>query len=410
MMQPWQPILVGEEAKQAGRLARAIADAIRTRAPVLEPGVAQGAAGNALLFAQLHRTFPRHGYDEASERELSRAIEAIGSRRLDPSLYAGFSGVGWAVLSLDPRAAERIDFEDLDAAVRMAVHPRRRAASFDLVNGLAGLGVYLLARLPDPSARLVLESLIAELGSRSQLTSVGNRWLSLPEGGSPAFATDCPDGWYDLGMAHGVAGVIAFLAAARVALADSPAGELVDGAVRWLLSVRQDRSSGSLFPYVVGVRERQASRKSRVAWCYGDLGIAWALWASVRHRGDMLARDALDMARLAMARPLEDTGVMDAGICHGASGLAHLLMRLGQESEATDLLVAARFWCRKAMQMAGDPEDLAAFVCEINGRRERDTSLLTGAGGVALVLLAASSEFPPDWDGFLGLSLKQRFS
>lgn len=404
-VKPWRPVLTGQDAREALELARALGETLGSLTLPADAGVGHGAAGNALLFAQLDRAFPYQGFAERREREACRAVDALATTPLTPSLCAGFTGVAWAMSQLDPRASERIDFDDVDAAVSLAVRARRGGSWFDLIDGLAGIGMYSLSRLPAPRARAALERSIDELAARAQQTPAGLCWPSLPEHPAQPFARQCPDGFYDLGMAHGVAGVITFLAAARDRLESSAASELLDGALGWLGGVRNDPSVGSLYPDIVATRPGQLEpRPSRVAWCYGDLGIAWALWCAGRNSDEALSSTACAVARAAAARPFERTGVVDASLCHGASGIAHVLGRLASESGDPELLRAATSWCRRAMAMVGDARTLETFARDVDGRRELDTSLMTGAAGVALAVLAASSDLPPDWDGFLGLS------
>ncbi len=66
----------------------------------------------------------------------------------------------------------------------------------------------------------------------------------------PGFLPDhlrsvAPHGWYDLGMAHGVPGVIAFLVRASAAgFTDGRLPALLGGAVAWLLGRELDDADG----------------------------------------------------------------------------------------------------------------------------------------------------------------------
>jgi hypothetical protein len=97
---------------------------------------------------------------------------------------------------------------------------------------------------------------------------------------------------------------------------------------------------------------------------------------------------ALTIARRAAARPEEDCGVADAGLCHGAAGLGHLFNRLHQASGDAALAAASERWFARAlaMELPGEP------------------GVLVGSAGVALALFAATGEEEPVWDGFLLLA------
>ncbi|HEU5060714.1 MAG TPA: lanthionine synthetase LanC family protein, partial [Kofleriaceae bacterium] len=97
---------------------------------------------------------------------------------------------------------------------------------------------------------------------------------------------------------------------------------------------------------------------------------------------------ALAIARRAAARPDGECGVVDAGLCHGAAGLAHVFNRLHQASGDPALAAAAERWFGRALAMDAPAEP----------------GILVGSAGLALALLAATGEDEPDWDGFLLLA------
>jgi hypothetical protein len=64
-------------------------------------------------------------------------------------------------------------------------------------------------------------------------------------------------------------------------------------------------------------------------WCLGDLSIAVALLAAseaFEHR--QWYDTALESALTASEHPTEFSGVIDAGLCHGAAGVGHVFNRL----------------------------------------------------------------------------------
>src|ERR1043165_2073096 len=125
--------------------------------------------------------------------------------------------------------------------------------------------------------------------------------------------------------------------------------------------------------------------------------------ASATGRSDWRAH-ALELAHGMAGRSFESSQVTDAGLCHGAAGVAHLFNRLGQASGDAELSRAADTWfartlaMRRAEPVAGFPR--ASFL-EGKVVVEPATDLLTGASGVALALHAAISPIEPAWDQLL---------
>ncbi len=84
---------------------------------------------------------------------------------------------------------------------------------------------------------------------------------------------------------------------------------------------------------------------------------------------------------------MDDCGVVDAGLCHGAAGLLHVFNRLHQATGDGLLVDAARRWFEPALALPV-PED----------------RFLEGRAGVDLALLAACTDVEPAWDRVLLLS------
>jgi hypothetical protein len=204
--------------------------------------------------------------------------------------------------------------------------------------------------------------------------------------------------------------VIALLGGASAAgIAPARARRLLEGAVSWLLSQKLPPDTGSSFaawtvPGVTAVPVRSA-------WCYGDPGIAVALLCASRAVVNISwEREALEIARRAAARPPDDAGVRDAGLCHGAAGLAQLFNRMYQATGDACLGDAARFWFARTLELRRPGCGIAGYsACESRpgepARWRDDPGLLTGATGIALALLAAVTPIEPAWDRMLLVSL-----
>src|SRR5262249_22105304 len=165
-------------------------------------------------------------------------------------------------------------------------------------------------------------------------------------------------GYYNLGLAHGVPGVIGLLGQVCAAgVAHDKARPLLDGAVRWLLG--EDGPDGFSNCVVRGT----PGNKARLAWCYGDPGIAAALLGAARCVAEPAwEAAALAIARRAAQRPSDQSGVRDAGLCHGSAGLGHLFNRLFQATGEPALGAAARFWLARTLEMWWPGRGIGGFL------------------------------------------------
>lgn len=407
----WQPLLTGAAAEEAQASVRTIAEAIEERAdPGDDASVASGAAGFALLNAYLAVATDDTEAEERAIAWLERALEGLGGGR-DASLYGGAAGVAWVAEHVSQLLGS--DDADPDDAMEGALLGLSRRSpwrsDFDLISGLAGYGVFALERLPRPRARECLEQVVERLEELAERTPEGITWHTPPELLPDQQRTEAPGGYYNLGVAHGVPGVVAVLAgAAASGVTAERARALAAGAVDWLLAQRRPPGAPSALAYWVAVGLEP--RPARLAWCYGDPGVAAALLASDRALGGTpWRRHALALGAAAASRRPEDSGVEDAWLCHGAAGLGHLFNRIHQASGDASVRDAARAWLERALELRdGDGRGFGGYVPG-PGREVYDgdgSGVLTGAAGVALALLGATTDVEPAWDRLLAISLR----
>src|SRR5262249_13671757 len=141
-----------------------------------------------------------------------------------------------------------------------------------LIEGLVGFGVYALERLPRPAATACLERVVDRLAETAERQGEGTTWWTDPAWPPPETRAGNPRGYYNPGLAHAGPGGIGLLGQVCAAgVAQDKARPLLDGAVRWL----REQEGPDGFGYWVGPDARRD--KARLAWCYGDPGIAAAL-------------------------------------------------------------------------------------------------------------------------------------
>ena len=297
--------------------------------------------------------------------------------------------------------------EGIDEALLEVFEDPAFAPAYDLIGGLAGLGVHALERRARRTGPPLAERVLARLESMARPQTEGLSWPS----GTPtrrALQDDVKpeDIWFNVGLSHGVPGVLAILAR----LATFPelcerARRLLAGGVTWFRAQRMPPDSISAFPDYVA--PGKTSEPARLAWCYGDPGVAAALLAAARALGDAaLESFAIEVAHVAARRPLDTTQVVDTGLCHGSAGIAHVFHRLHRATGDTVCRDAALAWFERCLARVEDRPNIAGFPTfsfdrNRDGEFIEDPALLTGAAGTGLALIAAISDREPAWDRFL---------
>lgn len=387
MRRGWQPLYDSDEARRAvdaiaARLATPCGDT---------PALADGAAGRALFFGYLAKA--RGG---AAAAALARAhrdavVDGVAAVELRDALFTGVVGAAWTLAHLD---GSDYDGDEVDEVVAELLARTPWSGHFDLVFGLAGHGVYALERAGAAVGRRCLAQVVAHLAALAVPYGDGGLlWHSRPELILDERRAAHPRGYFDCGAAHGAPGIAAVLAGA--ARAGIPAARpLLNACMRALVAVAR---STDAMPAWIPVDGAPAVPSPRVGWCYGDAGVACALVAAARAVGEPAWADvALALGRRAAARALAGdpaaAGVVDAGLCHGAAGVALLFHRLWHDTPEPRFADAARrYYALAAALAAGVVED----------------GLLTGAAGVGLALLAGSGDVAPAWDCVFAASLPE---
>lgn len=416
----WRPILTGARREKALSTARGIAAALEGLPQGESARAGMQLAEQALLNAYLgFAGLGERHFDLASDL-LEQAIDRVAQTPMRASLYGGFVGVAWILNHLQQHELSTVEqggSEDedpnaqVDGVLWECLSRDRWSDSFDLISGLVGLGVYLADRLPRPAAKEGLERVVEHLSKLARPLGPGITWWTPPEQLLANARREYPEGHANLGVAHGVVAAIALLAEAKgrgVAVEQSSA--LLSTSLAWFRSQKStDPSQESFFSYQYA--PEKPWRPARAAWCYGDPGISAALLGAAQWTKDnALEREAIEIALRAAQRAPERCGVVDAPLCHGAAGLGHLYNRMFQATGDERFVRASLVWFDRALQMKREGEGVGGYVSwrPAEGGWFADPSLLAGATGVALALVAASSEVEPSWDRLLLASVAPR--
>ncbi|MCE9575933.1 MAG: hypothetical protein K8W52_22470 [Deltaproteobacteria bacterium] len=362
----WRPVLDGSLAARARATVAEIAAELDRR-DLPTASLADGLAGIALF----------HGYrarageaadDDATFRTLERALAQIAELS-SPWLFTGYAGIGFAIQHLADVVGDTAEtLAQLDDLVVQTLRAEPWAYEWELMCGAIGLGVYGLER----GDHAIVARVVDILEARAEPMAVGRAWRAFDD-------QDDRVGHFNLGMAHGVAGVVGFLAeACTVAPRGAP---LLRAAVDWL---RTNERVGHARAYPGFAAPRVASRATD-GWCYGDQPTALALMRAGRALGDVALVDAAaGIARRAARRTGDELATLyiTTALCHGSIGQALLFHRLGETLDDDDVRACARAWYARAL------DELASVT---------EAGLQGGLAGVGLGLIAGYSVVEPTW-------------
>lgn len=394
----WRVLLDDDERQRANAVVIEIVAQLATFDA--ESTGLNGGAGRACLLAYAaHAAADDAGEAQRGAEHLDAAMASLGTTVVGTGLWSGMAGVRFAIAHLadGEEAAEALVV--IDAALVEALATAPWTGSYDLISGLCGIGAAALEG--GAAADVILLRVLDHLESLAQRPEHGITWFTPPERLPEWQRGIYPAGHYNLGLAHGVPGVIALLSGyLEAGIAVERVRPLLRGAVAWLLAAAPPHSPRR-FPAWLG--ERVSAKPARLAWCYGDAGATIALLRAARALGDAdWEAEAHRLARAMAVCSFDDAQVADTGICHGAAGLAHIFNRLYQATGDELLGNASRRWLARLLAMRRPGEGIAGFrTLRLDEGVEvwvDDTSVVGGVTGIGLVLLAATGDVEPCWD------------
>ena len=275
VLSPWTPLLDKDRAQAAvaslHEITAELQAALETHKQVQQrqqpyssnAQLGEGAAGIAVFFAYLEASGFLAGARDLALEYLNVSIDALTSQPMDPSLFSGFTGISWAVQHVSNLLGNASDdLTEIDLVLEKFVSNSPWKQDYDLIVGLVGIGVYCLERSGSAAAARSLELIVDRLYELAERGEEGVRWFTKPELLIQQQREIYPEGYYNLGMAHGVPGIIAILGKIYAAgIAREKTSWLLDEAVRWFLQQRLPAEMNSCFSgfYIPG-RKSEDSR------------------------------------------------------------------------------------------------------------------------------------------------------
>jgi hypothetical protein len=431
---PWKPLLPpgGKAHDAAWDAVMAVAQSLLRRDyPSVKGRTWFSGASDALLFSYLSIATGDSEWLERAVERLNFTIERAALQfRPELGLYGGVSGLGWIIEHISCLAEDPDDdasgsgdspdhsdagpsdvSSDIDQTLVQAMQSAAWREPYDLISGLVGYGIYFLERLPSERAAQGIRKIVDHLEALAERSSGGLTWHTRPDL-LPGWQRGlCPTGYYNLGVAHGMPGVIfLFSEAAAAGIERARCLGLLEGAMDWLLANQRKEGSSTRFASWIG--DSGERNGARPAWCYGDLGIlAVLLQVAERWGNDGWRSFAMGMVDDCLSRPVEPD--LDPCLCHGAGGVAHVLNRLRQSTGDERCRTASLRWFDAALAVREPQKGVGGFsslmmVDPASGNSELEwrpnAEFLDGATGIALALLAAVTPVDPQWDRLMLLS------
>jgi len=359
----------------------------------------------ALLCTYLERSLGI-GSAETALDYLNRAASSASQEKQSIALFGGLAGIGWMhghVMRVncfaDSDDAANSILAPIDERILFQLRVARWVGPYNLTQGLVGIGIYWLERLPSPAALEGLSLVVSHLAKLSHESWGGLSWIK--HGTNSTIMESL--GAYDLSLTSGTVGVLRFLAhLVALNICRERALVLLEGGLFWLSVTQRPPTLASRFGAWFSASEQLTD--NYLALAYGDL----ATISSLLQIGHLLQRDSLAAFAIECLHVLRNklpapTEVTDITLCHGVLGIAHVFNRCYHSDGDARLRVEARRWYTRALAMLteGDNSGVRRDLARCSVRLQPELLLCSGGVGIALTLLASISQTEPLWDRML---------
>ena len=370
-------------------------------------GCLSGGAGIALFFYYYYEYSTDEKYYSTGASAIEGCLKKIKNSNRELSYCSGLAGFGWVLAHLKGRGSISLEEDfliEIDTIIYKILGVELKKNNFDFLYGCIGYGYYLLKRYQTADNR-------SEIGRYLELILDNLRIYSEKEGESLKFREKFTydKERYNLGLSHGMSAILNFTT--RLCAFNRfqfRAQKISDGVKNYLLSnMKESKNSSSFFPNTVALNGEK-SGNSRLAWCYGDLGVAVSLWNySKTTNDDELANTSLKILKeTTLRKSKETTKVVDYTLCHGSFGIAQIYKYMYDQTQLKIFNQASSFWIKDGMDRCQEGLGLSGFQyrSDIPGEWESSLGILKGISGIGLALISNLSEKSLSWDECLMIS------
>jgi len=355
-------------------------------------GLLSGDAGIALFLFYYSRFRRETDIENLAMSYLERAVSRINKNFIH-SFCDGISGLCWTVHHLinegflDEENKEIL--EPFDSILCRAAIYELNNNNPDFLHGGTGTLCYLLNRIQVDYVFVSIEKSIEILDKKKQIENGTYFWYYYNPLEGKLEKNIC--------ISHGMASLLIFLSKAyKLNIKKDLIKKIIDPALLYLLKQEVDFAGVSLFPSYPKGSPKYFSY-SRLGWCYGDLGIALALWhcANAFNENALLQKALEIFNHSANRKKLQENAIIDGGLCHGTAGLAMIFRRMYKNTNANNFCDTAGYWLEQTVKMSKFEDGLAGYK---SNEKDLETDVISGISGIGLVLLTFLTDNDPVWD------------
>lgn len=387
--------------------------------------LSQGYPGIILFYSKLDRIYQHEGWDAVIQDYLEVLLEDIRSKTLDDvSLYSGLTGIAFAITQASKvgqrytgflKQLNSLVFERIELLLNEGLEAFREVKGisplwYDPMSGLSGLAVYLRELREDEVALRLYKKVMETLVHITKEIHVDGKkvpgwYIPRQYQFNQEYQMMYPNGNFNCGMSHGIAGPLATLARASLEGYEVKGQkEAIWDISQWLLSKKRVKKGGIAWPDIISFEHEVFGKPNYHeefpdAWCYGLPGTAYSLYLAGKALNEKeIIRESVDAFSSMIKKKVSDTNVSGLSFCHGVSGNMHILHKMIRNEEKNLSLYKERLNEYAHKLIAGYNPDTAFGFTDYEHKIMHKPGLLEGSAGICLSILEFIHGADLKWD------------
>lgn len=387
MTKQWQPLAESPALQQRCREQVVMLwQLLQRKAPGLDASLLRGSGTLVLLAAQGINNKIKGFSEQQLVTCLNQTFANVATLSGDNSLFQGMAGIAW----LQDHLGSNRDIDNnltFDQHLIALLKQQPWHGEYELFAGLVGIGIYGVERAERATGLEIVNLVLAQLDALARKAQGQMYWQTAKT--ALSFRPEFEFEQFDLGCAHGNGAVLGLLlrCAEHQALL-AKVKPMITALTDWLVAQQNPPGIGSCFPSLAGLGD-----KSVLGWCYGDLSLSLNLYrAGLVLNDNSLIDQAINVGLATTTR--EDTygGIT---LCHGAFGHALIYQHWYSLSGLSEFKAKGQFWLELGLSALEQKLDKDLRLSDMR------SGLISGLSGIALALMAMSSQQSPKWTQLL---------
>lgn len=373
-------------------------------------GLLSGTTGSLFLLSYYSEYSKDLKYLDLVEERILNTFELINNNASFSNLtYSnGIAGFLWALQNLNNNGYIDIDLTDFasDATPLLTdfMMNKIEEGDYDFLHGALGVANYFVDE-SNPASIKVVNQFNQKLISKGVINKEADIIYYLSN------VNIKENEWREvinLSLSHGMASIIYYLQ--RCLKNKNFANDELAKTLRQLISFyRKNQNDISIYNcyYPSWIDKEDPNFNSRMAWCYGDLGIGLVFLIAAEVLNDVeLKEHSIRVLKYTLRRTdLVKEAVKEAGICHGSAGLVKMYKTIYRITGRIEFNVAAEYWLKVTLDFANHTDGHAGYKTYFHKTGfQNNCGLLEGVGGIGLVFLEELMGKPLSWEKALMLS------